>query len=184
MNDLLNGEKLFYDRFYALHYDPQLLSIFKTFGISVFRRSSVLEGFGRFLLGTKFTGHRCVEIGTCNGLTAIILARHFDEVVTIDVEPNDIKRQLAAHCGVKNIQFVDVANNADKAAVINRLKFDAAYVDGDHARDTASDFALVKRAGRVLFHEYWPAQPDVWNLVNGLRDGRVVTEGKLALWTS
>ena len=27
---------------------------------------------------------------------------------------------------------------------------------------------LVKRCGRVLFHEYWPLQPPVWNLVNSL----------------
>ncbi len=64
-------------------------------------------------------------------------------------------------------------------------RFDAAYVDGDHARDTATDFRLVQRCRRVLFHEYWPVQKPVVALVDRLRaEGEVETEGKLALWTA
>jgi len=179
----LTNEKIFYERFFALHHDAQLIEVVKAFGIGVFRRSSVLEGFATFLDETNFRGERCVEIGTCNGLTAVVLARHFDEVVTIDVVPSDVKRGIAKHLGVKNIRFVDVRDNAEKAAAIEMLHFDGAYVDGDHAHDTEADFALVKHAGRVLFHEYWPAQPAVVALVERLRlQGRVVTQGKLALW--
>jgi protein-L-isoaspartate O-methyltransferase len=181
----LDQEKTFYERFWALHNDEDLLSVFQCFGIGVFRRSSVLEGFEKFLNDTRFSGKRCVEIGTCNGLTAIVLARHFKEVITIDIAPNDIKRRIASHCGARNITFVDVANNAEKAEFLAGFNFDAAYVDGDHARDTQSDFALVKKCGRVLFHEYWDAQPEVVQLVGSLRSsGTVKTERKLALWTA
>ena len=179
--NLLNEEKLFYERFYALHRDKQLLSVFEKFGIAVFRRSSVLENFENIVIEFGFSGKRCVEIGTCNGLTALVLARYFDEVVTIDNTPNDTKREIASFCGVKNIRFVDCKDNAEKAAIINAIEFDCAYVDGDHAKDTKSDFDLVYRCGRVLFHEYWPAQPAVWNLVNELKSN-VVTSGKFALW--
>ena len=185
MTSLLDAEKLFYERFYALHRDPVLLAVFKRFGIEAFRRSSVLEGFSAFLSETNFNGKRCVEIGTCKGLTAFVLARHFEEVVSYDVAPDPDKHRIAASLGIRNVRFVDVENNAEKARLIGDLSFDAAYVDGDHARDTATDFALVERCGRVLFHEFWPAQPAVVDLVESLRArGRVVTKGKLALWTA
>ena len=184
MNDL-DQEKTFYERFFALHRDPQLVEVVKTFGIGVFRRSSVLEGFAEFIKANGFGGRRCVEIGTCNGLTALVLARHFDEVVTIDIAPNDVKRRIAEYVGARNITFVDVKDNAEKERAIGALEFDGAYVDGDHAHDTETDFALVQRSGRVLFHEYWPAQPAVMGMVERLRSrGDVVAQGKLALWTS
>ena len=182
---MLNAEKLFYERFQALHNDRDLLAVFRKFGIVAFRRSSVLEGFGKFIEANGFRGGRCVEIGTCKGLTAVVLARHFDEVVSIDIVDDPDRTAIARHCKVRNIRFVTVSGNEEKARVIDRLSFDAAYVDGDHARDTATDFALVKRCGCVLFHEYWQAQPPVFNLVNSLKSaGDVLTKDKLALWKS
>lgn len=182
----LEDEKKFYERFNALHRDPQLVSVLKSFGIDAFRRSSVLEGFEAFIQRHNFKGRRCVEIGTCKGLTAIVLARYFREVVSIDVMPDKERAAIAKHVGATNVRFVTVADNVEKAKAINALTFDAAYVDGDHARDTATDFALVRRGNRVLFHEYWEAQPPVWTLINMLirRGENVVTEGKLALWTT
>jgi hypothetical protein len=181
----LDDEKLFYQRFWALHRDSQLVSIVKKFGIGVFRRSSVLEGLSELCRDGGFGGNLCVEIGTCKGLTALVLARYFKEVVSIDVQPDEDKHAIAKYCGVTNIHFVDVKDNAEKAAVIKSLQFDGAYVDGDHARDTEADFGLVRRCGRVLFHEYWEAQPAVFALVNALaKGGNVYTKGKLALWTA
>lgn len=180
----LDEEKRFYERFYALHGDPVLPEVVKAFGIEVFRRSCVLEGFAAFVSGNGFAGARCVEIGTCHGLTAIVLARHFAEVVTIDIEPNPKKHEITAFLGIANIRFVDVADNREKASVIRDIRFDAAFVDGDHARDTETDFSLVERCGRVLFHEHWASQPPVVDLVAALsRRGRVTAEGKWALWT-
>lgn len=182
----LDEEKKFYERFWALLSNADLMKVFERFGPEAFRRSSVLEGFERFLVEQRFSGRRCVEIGTLKGLTAVVLARRFDEVVSIDVVDDPQRQQVVALLKLRNIRFVTVRDNAEKAAVVDALGFDAAYVDGDHARDTSSDFALVKRGGRVLLHEYWEAQPSVWGLVNELRSrgpGAVVTRGKLALWT-
>lgn len=182
---LLNAEKLFYERFQALHSNKDLVAVFKKFGIAAFRRSSVLEGFEKFLDANHVGGERCVEIGSCKGLTALLLAQRFKEVVSIDIVDDPDREAIARHCKVKNIRFVTVSGNDEKARVIDGLTFDAAYVDGDHARDTATDFALVKRSGCVLFHEYWQAQPPVFNLVNSLKSsGLVVTKDKLALWKS
>lgn len=181
--DMLLDEKRFYERFYALHSDPVLLKVFEKFGIVPFRRSSVLEGFVKFIEFNGFTGETCLEIGTCKGLTAIVLSRFFDRVITVDIVDDPDKYAIAEFLEITNITFVTVANNEEKAAFIAAQTFDAAYVDGDHARDTQLDFDLVKRCENVLFHEYWPAQPAVVNLVDRL-PGRVVKSGKLALWTN
>jgi protein-L-isoaspartate O-methyltransferase len=178
----LDDEKRFYERFWALLNDRQLMQVFEKFGPAAFRRSSVLEGFEAFIMSQGLRGQTCVEIGTLKGLTAIVLARYFERVVTVDIVDDPQKREIADMLGVRNIAFVNVRNNAEKAEVIEAVQFDAAYVDGDHARDTETDFALVKRGGRVLFHEHWDAQPAVLRLVGKL--GNVAKQGKFALWTA
>ena len=164
--------------------DEMLGRLFSEFGMDIFRRSSALEPeFERIMQKNNFRGERCVEIGTFNGITAVVLSRFFKEVVSIDVLPHTMKHAIAKHLGLKNVRFVDVKNNDEKAEIIRGLEFDAAYVDGDHANDTYSDFDLVRRCGNVLFHEYWETQRPVLNLVNQLKsEGTVVVEGKFALW--
>lgn len=182
---LLDDEKLFYERFNNLHGDPVLLGIFQRFGISVFRRSSVLEGFAQFIEANNFRGKTCVEIGTCKGLTALVLSRFFDTVVSVDIVADHQRNEIAEFVGVKNVHFMTVANNYEKADLLDKLVFDAAYADGDHAQDTMLDFSLVRKCGRVLFHEYWEVQPEVMRLVSRLaKQGHVVTSGKFALWTA
>lgn len=169
-----------------VHADPQFAAVFKRFGADAFRRSSAVEpAFETLIKAGGFRGKRCVEIGTFNGITALVLSRYFEEVVSIDIFPHTLKHALMEFCGVKNVRFVDAKDNAEKAKVIAALDFDAAYVDGDHQNDTATDFALLERCGRVLFHEYWEQQKPVWDLVNSLRGrGTVQVEGKFALWTA
>lgn len=178
----LDDEKRFYERFWALLNDPALMRVFKKYGPAVLRRSSVLEGFEAFIKERGFKGQSCVEIGTLKGLTAIVLARHFKHVTSIDIVDDPLKWEIAEFLKVKNVTFINVKDNAEKAKVIAGLQFDGAYVDGDHAHDTESDFALVKRSGQVLFHEYWAAQPAVVRLADCLSS--VSTEGKFALWTA
>lgn len=180
----LDQEKALYERFWCLLRDRQLMTIFEKYGPEAFRRSSVLEGFESLLFMSNFRGKTCVEIGTLKGLTAIVLARYFERVVTIDIVEDPQKREFAELLGVKNIAFVNVRNNIEKAEVLSAVQFDAAYVDGDHHRDTLIDFEMVARCGRVLMHEHWSSQPAVVQLFDCLRQrGRVVTQGKFAVWT-
>jgi SAM-dependent methyltransferase len=180
-----------------IHADPQLAALFAHFGADVFRRSAVLEDFAGFVAAQAanggFKGKRCVEIGTFNGVTTLVLARHFEEVISIDTFPYTLKHQVLAFAaekfGVKNIRFVDVADNAEKAEIIKGLDFDAAFSDGNHVSDTESDFALVERCGRVMFHEFTQDQPTVWHLVNRLQarcakeGGTIASHNRFALWT-
>ena len=181
--DSLDEEKRFYERFWALLRDRDLMRVFERFGPEAFRRSSVLEGFEALIEEEQFKGDTCVEIGTFRGLTALVLKRHFRRVISIDLYDDAMRAEIADELGLE-YEFVRVRSNAEKAEIVARLRFDAAYVDGDHAHDTESDFALVERCGRVLLHEHWDAQPAVLALVRRLRaQGLVVTRGKFALWT-
>lgn len=163
--------------------DPQLLALHQKFGAEVFRRSSVFHELQRFLDVNAVRGDTCFEIGTWNGITAVILSRYFRKVVSVDIAHNPMRHEIVKHLGIKNIEFIDIKDNVDKAQVAARTKFDFAYVDGDHANDTFSDFDLVKHCGRVMFQECLPMQPPVYDLVRSLPPDEVVYGGiGLALW--
>jgi len=186
MSDTLSNEKLFYERFNALMSNERLVEVFKRFGIEAFRRSSVLEGFEAFIRARNFRGDTCLEIGTLRGLTALVLAQYFQRVITVDIIDDPLKWAIARHLDVQNIVMINVADNAEKARVISEVRFDAAFIDGNHVKDTELDFSLVRKCGRVVFHEYWDAQPTVVRKVNELiaTSGTVVIDGKFALWTA
>lgn len=169
---------------------PLMAKILKHYGRRAFARSSGCEGFLGFLDQIKAGegGGTALEIGTYHGITALLLAERFNRVISVSVDDEDpgrlLKRELAAFAGITNIEFHDAKDNAEKVDIVNRLAFDFAYSDGDHTHDTELDFGLVKRCGRVLFHEVWPLQPPVWNLVNSLPPDEVTwCEGDvLAYW--
>lgn len=165
--------------------DPLLLSVYQKFGARVFRRSSVFHGLGRLLAENQVRGRCCFEIGTWNGLTAALLSRHFERVVTVDIAHNALKHDVLNHLGIKNVECVDINDNAQKARVIDKMKWpmDCAYLDGNHAEDTEDDWNLVKQCRRVIFHEVWPFQSPVWGLVQSLPHKEVMYGGVgMALW--
>jgi hypothetical protein len=179
----LEMEKQVGERVTRLLESPLLLKVFQRFGIKPFRRSSVFHGLDKMLRDNEITGQRCFEIGTWNGLTAIILSQFFEEVVTVDIAHNDERHEIISFLGITNIRCIDIVDNAEKKQFANALDFDFAYLDGDHAHDTDADFAMTKRCGRVLFHECWPFQRPVWDLVQSLPHQEVVYGGSgLALW--
>lgn len=170
-------EKRLGDRVQTVLSDPGLLKVFQTFGADVFRRSSVFHGLEKFLNKNAITGKECFEIGTWNGLTAAILARHFEQVITVDIVDNPVKYRILKLLDIHNVRCLTIADNREKWEVARDVDFDFAYLDGNHADDTQSDFEAVKKGGRVLFHEVWPFQLPVWNLVGSLPVHQVVYGG-------
>jgi hypothetical protein len=163
--------------------DPVLFKVFDRFGAEPFRRSSVFHGLSKFLDEQKVKGRRCFEIGTWNGLTAAVLSRYFDEVVTVDIMHNELKHKILEYAGIRNVRCLDIRDNVHKAEIAKATEFDFAYLDGNHMADTEIDFAMTKKGGRVLFHECWPFQEPVWKLVNQLPHEQVTYGGAgLALW--
>lgn len=156
--------------------NPLLSAIYKKFGRLAFARSAACCEFEAFLRRIKAGGKSCLEIGSYNGITAIVLSQFFDHVigVTVDeVPPRMFRREILDHLGIQNVEFIDAKDNEEKAQIVKRLSFDFAYMDGDHTNDTRTDFELVKHCGRVLFHEYWPLQAPVWNLVESLPQAEI-----------
>lgn len=178
-------EKRLGDRVQTVLHNPKLYKVLQQFGAGVFRRSSIFHGLDEFLSANDVRGRICFEIGTWNGLTAIVLSQYFERVISVDIVHNAIKHEIIKSLGIRNIRCMDIVDNADKVKVAKQFNFDFAYLDGNHADDTQSDFDLVKDCGRVLFHEAWSFQKPVWDLVHSLPQVQVVWNGEgLALWNS
>lgn len=151
--------------------NPQMEKVLRHFGKRAFARTSMCMEFEAFLKRIGAGGKTCVEIGSYNGITAIILAQYFERVICVSYDPDPrhiFKRDIVDYLGVTNIEFVDTQNNRQKRVFMEGAEFDFVYSDGDHTNDARTDFDLAKKCGRVLLHEYWPIQASVWNLVNSL----------------
>lgn len=165
--------------------DPQLLRVYQRFGADALRRSSIFHGLDAFLKSSKVRGDTCFEIGTWNALTSVVLSRYFRQVVTCDLTAlsNPMKHEILKDLGITNVRCVDIADNDEKRRLVEKLKFDFAYMDGNHADDTDLDWSLCERGRRVLFHEAWPWQQRVWRLVHSLPYNQVTHNAQgLALW--
>lgn len=170
-------EKIIGDITFGPFANKRLKALLKLFGKQAFARSSACMEFESFLKRIDAKGDCCLEIGTFYGITAIVLSQYFKRVICVSVDVESAKAQkheYVRYLGIENIRFFDVANNEDKRALVEKLDFDFAYSDGNHTDDAQEDFDLVKRCGRVLFHEYWPLQASVWNLVNRLPREEIV----------
>lgn len=176
MTQAASREKLIGDIEFGAFSNPLLKRILYRFGNVAFARSSVLMEFEHFLKSINAGGGTCLEIGTYHGISAVILSQFFDKVICVSVDERPrklMKRNIVDYLGITNVEFHDVKDNKEKADVVESLEFDFCYSDGDHANDTYTDFDLVKHCGRILFHEYWPIQVPVWNLVNSLPQSEV-----------
>jgi predicted O-methyltransferase YrrM len=158
--------------------NPLMKAILKEFGRDAFARCSACMEFEdfvkRILRGRRFG--TCLEIGTFHGVTAILLSQYFDKVVCVSVDDDPkklMKWDIVDFLGITNIEFHDVANNAQKHAIVKELSFDFVYSDGDHVHDCRSDWELVERCGRILQHEAWPLQSIVWNKIHEMPDEEV-----------
>jgi predicted O-methyltransferase YrrM len=175
------------DRILALH------------GGGVLKRSAmnIRGGAGVFQKVMEGRGIRtALEIGTYRGVSAAEMSRWCDRVVTIDLVGGKLessgerfdRRAFWKSLGVENVELVLVDDDSDKAQVIAELEFDFAFVDGAHDHTVARDFQLVKRCGRVLFHDYdrrgVPGQDHVYDFINTLPKEQIQVMDIFALWTA
>lgn len=123
---------------------------------------SIRDGGGVFerVLGSrKFK--TALEIGTYRGVSAAEISQYVERVITIDLKHGKLERmgeqfdreELWHALGIDNIELHLVENDAEKAALINGLEFDFAFVDGAHDQTVKDDFELVRKCGTVLFHD-------------------------------
>jgi predicted O-methyltransferase YrrM len=173
--------------------------ILDKFGAGALKRSALNirdgEGVFRDVLGRGRYRH-VLEIGTYKGASAACMAQFCDRVTTIDLyhgrleqlgEPWD-RHQFWRGLGVGNIELRLVEDDAEKAAVVEALDFDFAFIDGAHDQRVRSDFELVKRCGTVLFHDYdrrgTKEKDQVADFIDTLPREQIEKIDIFALWTA
>jgi predicted O-methyltransferase YrrM len=170
------------------------------YGSKTLRKSAMNIRAGAGVIEWAMSGKgykRAVEIGTYKGCATAEIAQYCNEVITIDLSTGKLEQNRETwdrnafwkSLGIDNITFCPVANNAQKAGILEVLDFDFAFVDGDHTkRGVALDFSLVKKCGHVLFHDAddnGPGRPnDVYEFLQTLPAGNLEYKDIFALWTA
>ena len=116
-------------------------------------------GLPGLLEGKRFK--HIVEIGTMHGFSAALLAHYADKVTTIDTVDRPLADNVLIACKVKDrVKRVVVKSNDDKERLLARSWFDMAFINGLHTRyGVIFDFAITRRCGCILFHNYPVAPP-------------------------
>lgn len=115
------------------------------------------------------TDLRILEIGTCRGVSACILAQR-GHVTTLDVRGYpETDAVLAMLGGGERIERIVGPEHEARARVSGA--FDLAWIDGNHSRDAVErDFAFCRQfTDAVIFHDYLPRIPGVMAAVNALK---------------
>jgi len=146
-----------------------------------------LESMEPFLrnLFAQIRPERAIEIGTLFGVTTALLAHYSGHVITIDVSYQQTAAYIK-HCfGVdKKITNCIIKDDEEKARVLNSTDFDFAFIDAVHTYEgVKGDFELVKKCGKVLFHDYGVEQfGGVTKFVDELPSDEVTIRKPFAFW--
>lgn len=97
----------------------------------------------------------CLEVGTYLGVMSLILSRYCQKVSTVDILPRTDALALWDRYGA-DVTYNVSNDQSEIDKYVKALDFDFAYVDADHTYESVKhDFSLVKKCGRVLFHDYY-----------------------------
>ena len=128
---------------------------------------------------------RAVEIGTLYGVTTTLLAHYSQEVITIDINYQQIASYITHAFGVnEKIRHVIIRSEADKKELLGSFDFDFAFIDALHTYEgVKSDFECVKKCGKVLFHDYGlPNHSGVTKFIDELPKEDVMIFKPFAFW--
>ncbi len=151
---------------------------------SYHRRSVIRDYEGekqfRELVDIGYPGYgNIVEVGTCMGLSTIILAQKVKGTVhTYDVKDYSEKTMFWEAFNITNkIKF------HNSKVYVPDYEYTFAFIDGDHKYDgVLYDFKTLKTCGRILSHDYGKSFPGVKQVVNSIGYGDLIVKGVFALW--
>jgi predicted O-methyltransferase YrrM len=155
------------------------------------------DGFTNFFKDIKIK--TVVEIGTYKGISAAFLAQFAKTVFTFDIKDYKRKYKIWDDLGVADkIRYFTVkgpSNNfegkirtskkaVDIKEIIENLRFDFAFIDGEHTYEAVKqDFELVKKCGRVLFHDiHKKAYKGIVQFCNEI-GAEIDKDGQVAYWS-
>jgi len=138
------------------------------FGAGVGIETAASIALAEILEGKRFKS--ILEIGTMHGMSAAILAHFADRVTTIDIADRPIADEVLCFLEVKDrVRRIVVPNDTEKEKIVAATYFDMAFLDGDHRRyGLIFDFAITRRCGCVLLHDYPVAAPPLKGAVEYL----------------
>jgi hypothetical protein len=171
------------------------------YGESILRRSALnlpngAEDIKKFM--TIKPIKIAIEIGTFRGITSAWMSQFCDRLYTVDLLDGQVQQPLWKDLPMRGdiwkyleipddkIWFQPVKCNNSKERFLKKINFDFAFVDGDHSYEgVKKDFELVKRCGRVLFHDYDKAPGKacpVRDFINSIKEGTIETTKDFAYW--
>lgn len=114
------------------------------------------EGFREFFKNIKI--NVVVEIGTYRGISTAYIAQFVNKIYTFDIKDYPEKYKVWKDLGLEDrIKFYLVKDKEGIKNIIKNIDFDFAFIDNGHKYENVkTDFELVKRCGRVLFHDVDP----------------------------
>jgi len=125
-----------------------------------------------------------VEIGTYRGMSAAYIADFAEKVHTFDIVDYPEKYKMWDDLGVADkIIFHLIKGESDIKEILEIIDFDFAFIDGNHSYENVkADFKLVKRCGRVLFHDVYPRKVSQWVIKFTNELGNVKVIGSIGYW--
>lgn len=180
-------------------------TIQKRFGDDILRRSALNLPDGAEII-EEFMKRRpinvALEIGTFRGVTSAWMSQFCEKLVTIDLKDGQYedyknkfewantpaRHEIWKELRIKNIRFFGLKSDYEKKCLIELCDFDFAFIDGDHSFEgVAYDFKLVKKCGRVLFHDYDKAPGKdcpVRDFIKTIYSGRMEYTKDFAYWVA
>jgi hypothetical protein len=128
----------------------------------------------------------CIEIGTFQGVSALVLSEIFEKVYTFDIEKQPMTDEIINYFPdhAEKIETCIVSSRADEVKKVKPLVkiADMVFIDGEHFHgELKRDFKMVSGCPCILIHDYAEDFPEVYNLVNNIKGYRVIKDVNFAL---
>ena len=143
------------------------------------------EGVIRRLTKKIIPKREVLEIGTYRGVSACVLSTIFENVITVDIKDEPMRKEIMAT--TDNVEFVKVKNRTNEIAVVIDIfknhNIDMVFLDGEHFNgELAKDWEMVKDyCPNILIHDYSPSFSEVYDFVNEKKGYKLYKEGTFAL---